>query len=208
MPFSLEQFLNIFKDYNQTVFPLQLFFNILALTSIVVLIKNSNYKNKIINGTLAFLWLWIGVVYHLIFFTVINKAAYFFALIFIIQSIIFLYIGFFKNIFVYEFRKDWLGIISILIIIYGLLIYPILAYLFGHKYPYQPTFGLPCPTTIFTFGILLFAKKPIKWYFILLPLIWALIGSTAALKLNIYEDVGLLISGILGYFFVLRNSKS
>ena len=67
----------------------------------------------------------------------------------------------------------------------------------GHTYPENPTFGLPCPTTIFTFGILLWAKDKIPMYIIGIPLIWAVIGFTAALNLGIKEDTGLLVAAIL-----------
>jgi hypothetical protein len=60
-------------------------------------------------------------------------------------------------------------------------------------------FGVaPCPTTIFTFGVLLMTVRPLPWWFVALPLIWAAIGSTAAVMLAVPEDLGLLVSGVFG----------
>src|SRR6478735_636787 len=49
--------------------------------------------------------------------------------------------------------------------------------------PAVPTFGLPCPTTIFTIGVLLFAKAPVPRSAFIVPVLWALVGSTAAFTL-------------------------
>jgi len=78
------------------------------------------------------------------------------------------------------------------------VIYPVLGYFLGHVYPNSPTFGAPCPSTIFTFGLLLWTTTRIRWYLLVIPCLWALVGSSAALTLGIYEDTGLLISAILG----------
>lgn len=205
MPFTVEQFLNVFQSYNTAVFPLQIFFNLLALLAIYLLIRTSRLSNQIISGILSFFWLWIGVVYHIIFFTSINKAAYVFGAIFIIQSGIFLYFGVIRQYFDFKLKK---GCVPWIFIFYSLIIYPILGYAFGHGYPKQPTFGLPCPTTIFTFGILLFNTSKIKWYIIILPLLWSLLGVSAAIQLGIFEDLGLLIAGVLGFtLLVFFNSQ-
>ena len=83
-------------------------------------------------------------------------------------------------------------------LLYGLVIYPVLGYFLGHRYPASPTFGAPCPTTIFTFGLLLWATSRVNWFYYMLPLIWSLIGFTAALNLGVREDIGLLVAGIAG----------
>ncbi|HKB86940.1 MAG TPA: DUF6064 family protein, partial [Ignavibacteriaceae bacterium] len=64
----------------------------------------------------------------------------------------------------------------------------------------------PCPTTIFTFGILLWTTKKIPGYVLIIPLIWAALGISAALQLGIKEDLGLFAAGILsaGLIFTSR----
>jgi hypothetical protein len=81
----------------------------------------------------------------------------------------------------------------------ALIVYPILGALTGHAYPRAPLFGVaPCPTAIFTFGILLWARNRVGIYLLIIPFLWSLVGFTAALKLGIREDFGLLIAGLLG----------
>ena len=40
----------------------------------------------------------------------------------------------------------------------ALVAYPVLSAMLGREFPEMPTFGLPCPTTIFTLGLLAFLK--------------------------------------------------
>jgi hypothetical protein len=69
-----------------------------------------------------------------------------------------------------------------------------------------PTFGVPCPTTIFTAGMLMLAS-PASWRLSIVPVIWSLIGGSAAFLLGVRADYGLPIAGIaLAIFSAQRNS--
>lgn len=207
-PFTVEQFLEVFRNYNNTVFPMQIVFYLSSFVAIYLSFKPASKSDKTISGVLAFLWIWMGVVYHLIFFTTINKAAYLFGAIFILQGILFLTLGVLKNALSFGFRSDTYGIMGIVLILFALIVYPVLAYSFGHIYPNSPTFGLPCPTTIFTFGLLLLSDKKCPVAILIIPFIWSLIGFTAAFNFGILEDTGLLISGLLTLLMLLiRNRK-
>ena len=208
MPFTIEEFFKVFKDYNISVFPIQIFLNILALAIIILAIIKKMHSDKLISISLGFLWIWVGVVYHLIFFSRINPAANIFALIFVLQGIIFIYLGAIKERLSFGFRKDWIGIVGLILIIYSLIIYPILGYFFGHIYPNSPTFGLPCPTTIFTFGILIWSVKKVPIIIFIIPLLWSIIGSTAAINFNVYEDFGLIILGLLGLVCIMISNRN
>ncbi|MDT3740238.1 MAG: DUF6064 family protein [Candidatus Kapabacteria bacterium] len=198
LPFTIEQFLNIFKIYNDSIFPAQIFAYVLGVICIILIFRTSNKSSRIILVVLGLYWLWMGVVYHLLNFTQINNAAYIFGAIFIIQGLIFLYIVVFKNELTFKFDKSLNSITGIVLIIYAMFIYPLIGMWLGHSYPNSPVFGVaPCPTTIFTFGILLQVKNRLNIWIYIIPLIWSVIGFFAAIKLGITEDVGLLISGLI-----------
>jgi hypothetical protein len=58
-------------------------------------------------------------------------------------------------------------------------------------------FGVaPCPTTIFTIGILLLARGRWVVWLSIIPLLWSAIGLAAALQLGIPQDFGLPVAGI------------
>lgn len=207
-PFTAEQFSETFRIYNQAVWPMQIVLYLLSFTAVYFAFKPTPKSGKMISGLLAFFWLWMGVVYHLIYFTTINKAAYLFGAVFIFQAMLFLAFGVFQNKLSFAFRSDGYGITGIILIVFALIIYPVLGYSFGHGYPYSPTFGLPCPTTIFTFGLLLLCEKRCPLGILVIPFVWSIIGFTAAFNFGIVEDTGLLVSGVLTFIMVIvRNKK-
>ncbi len=208
LPFSTEQFLHVFETYNQSVWPLQIFFNLFAILCIYFAFRNSKHSGKIISSILVFFWLWMGIVYHITFFSQINKAAYIFGILFILQSLLIIFYGFIKNKLDFAFERSIYSYTGLILIIFALVIYPLLGFLFGHVYPGSPTFGLPCPTTIFTFGILLFLKGKIPIQILIIPVIWSLIGFTAALQLGIYEDTGLLVSGLVTVLLTIKKNQA
>ncbi len=208
LPFTPDQFLKVLEDYNLSVWPMQIICNLLALVIIILAIKKTKTSASIISLILAFFWIWMGIMYHYAFFTSINKAAYLFGSLFVLQGILFIYFHFFKQGLSFRFSNDLYGLTGSVLMVYALIIYPVLGYFFGHVYPSSPTFGLPCPTTIFTFGILLWCKKKIPAILLLIPLIWSVIGFSASYFLGILEDVGLIVSALLFLFLVLiKNHK-
>jgi hypothetical protein len=208
VPFSYEQFIQVFKNYNTAVFPMQIIFCVMAAVAVYFSLKRNHLAGKIISGILSFFWLWMGVVYHLIFFIAINKAAYFFGGLFILESIFFLVYGVLKDKLVFRLQQPGYGMIAIILIAYALLIYPLIGFALGRVYPYNPTFGLPCPTVIFTFGMLLIMEKKFPWIIIVIPLLWSLIGFFAAIFLAVKEDIGLLIAGVSTALLLVVKSRT
>lgn len=208
LPFTIEQFLAVFKNYNQQVFPMQVLFYLISFFVIYLTIKPNSKSNKIISIILAFLWMWMGFVYHIIFFTAINKAAYLFGVVFIIQGVLFLILGIFQNTLSFRYHFDKFGIIGMSLILFALIIYPILGYFLDHIYPSSPTFGLPCPTTIFTFGILLMNVKKCPLTILVIPFCWSVIGFMAAFQFGILEDMGLLVASLVTTsLLIYRNNR-
>jgi hypothetical protein len=207
IPFTTEDFLRVIRSYNESVFPAQVIFNLLAILVIYLIFSKIKYKNKYISSALSFFFLWIGIIYQLMFFTEINKAAYLFGVLFIIQGILFFIYGVYLDKLEFSFKNNYLNYTGIFFILYAMLIYPLLGSVLGHSYPNSPTFGLPCPTVIFTFGVLLFIKNKISIFVLIIPVLWSLIGFNAAIYFTIYEDMGLLIAGIAGLGLLLFNNR-
>ena len=208
LPFTVEQFVDLFRQYNIAVWPMQIVLISLALFTIYFSFWRKSYSDKIVVITLAFFWLWMGIVYHLVYFSMINKAAIVFGTLFIIQPFVFLFIGVIKKKLSFEFKTDEYGIAGMILIVFSLLIYPLIGYWSGHIYPSSPTFGLPCPTTIFTFGILLFSASRIPFWVVIIPFLWSVIGFSAAFSLGIKEDTGLLMAGLLSTGMILYRNRS
>lgn len=203
IPFTIEEFLNVFRTYNESLWPIQIALYSIALIAFVLVFSKSKYSSRIVSLILALLWTWMGVVYHIIYFAAINKAAYVFGGVFLLQASIFLYFGVFKQSIQLEFKLKATGVIALILIAYSLILYPLIGRALGHVYPQAPTFGVPCPTTIFTFGILLYSVHRIPWYIVIIPLLWSIVGFSAAMNLGIQEDYGLVIAGLLSTAILL-----
>lgn len=208
VPFTVQQFLQVFKEYNLAVWPMQIVFYVLSIAIVYLAMRQSKKLDAIINVILAFLWIWMGIIYHFGFFSTINKAAWFFGSFCVLQGFIFLYYGVLKSKLTFAYNRDVFGISCLIMIVYALVIYPVIGYFAGHAYPYAPTLGLPCPTTIFTLGMLLLASCRVPVWVMVIPLLWSVVGTSAAFNFGIREDAGLLISGIMAAaLIVYRNRK-
>jgi Family of unknown function (DUF6064) len=206
IPFTTEQFFQVFEKYNQAIYPIQFVLILVAVVAIVLATSRKPSRNKIISGLLGGLWLWAGIVYHLIFFTAISPPAYLFGTLFIFQGLLFLYEGVAKNRLSFHASRRFDSILGAVFITYALVMYPLIGYALGRIFPSSQTFGVPCPTTIFTFGLLLWADRKISLSLLIIPVLWSIVGTSAAISFGVKEDFGLLVAGTLGTAFIIRRN--
>lgn len=205
LPFTAEQFLANFGRYNETVWPLQLVLVALALAGLAGLFAGGLRGRRLTFAVLGFLWLWMALVYHAAFLSAINPAAWLFAALFAAGGVAF---GWAVRAAAPAARpsRGPRAAAGWLLVAYALGGYPAVAYLAGQRYPEVPTFGLPCPTTIFTLGVLLLVASPPRRLFVA-PLLWSVIGTIAALRLGISEDYGLTAAGVIALGFALPHRR-
>lgn len=206
LPFTSADFFRIFREYNLTVYPIQLILIGLSLLAIYSVARRWKSAGKIVPGILSLLWIWMGIAYHWGYFSRINKAAFLFGGLFVIQGLLFLYIGLKKKP-VFAMAGGMRTAAALILLLFSLIIYPLWGHFAGHKYPDSPTFGLPCPTTIFTFGMLLLATDRLLFFLFVIPLIWSLIGFSAAFSLGVYEDSGLVVSAAVFTLLMVFGKK-
>lgn len=205
LPFSREQFIAIFADYNAGVWPAQVVAYLLGLCIVVLLVRSFRDGGRILGASLAVMWIWTGIVYHGLYFSTINKAALGFAAFFVLQGIALVWAGATRRLDASHGRgrAAWLGWG---LVIYALAVYPVIGMAFGHRYPEMPMFGItPCPVTIFSFGVLLLVRPGVPWWVLVIPLVWSLIGGSAAFLLQVPQDWLLLLSGVIAVPMLLHR---
>ncbi|MGD8641458.1 MAG: DUF6064 family protein [Gammaproteobacteria bacterium] len=208
IPFTQSDFLGVFGSYNNAIQPAQIISYLLGIVAVAVAIRGSNRAGTLVLSILAVFWAWTGLVYHIGFFSAINGAAYIFGGLFILQSLLLVYAAFRIPPLVFQPGSSATTIVGTVFIVYSLMVYPVLNMLFGHHYPQMPVFGVtPCPMTIFTFGMLLWSTTQIPYYLIVIPTAWSFIGLSAAINLQIYEDFGLIVAGVLGALLIVINNR-
>jgi hypothetical protein len=140
----------------------------------------------------------MAIGYHWTYFSAINDAAYVFGALFALAGLVFLVEGVIRgrmNFAIIPGLRAWLAIV---LVAYSFVVYPLVGLLVTHPYPETPLFGAaPCPTTIFTLGLLLLVRHPRPWVPALIPLLWSVIGGSAAFLLDVPQDLGLLAAAIL-----------
>ncbi|MDH3195550.1 MAG: DUF6064 family protein, partial [Hyphomicrobiales bacterium] len=89
---------------------------------------------------------------------------------------------------------------------FAALLYPLWGWLAGHAWPQTPMFGVaPCPTTIFTVGVLLLGPWHAVRWLLVVPALWTVIGGSAAILLNVPQDFGLIATLIVLMSFTVGH---
>jgi hypothetical protein len=205
LPFTRDQFLEVFAAYNGAIWPAQVVAYLLAAIAVALLFRPGRSTDRIVAAVLAAMWLWTGVAYHGLFFARINQAAILFAALFVAEGILLLHAGFTGRLR-FGFARGWAASIGIAFILYAAVLYPLIGTALGHAWRELPMFGVtPCPVTIFTFGMLLLTKAPVPRRLLVIPFLWSLVGGSAAILLDVPQDWLLLASGFVAVPLILRR---
>lgn len=208
VPFTVDEFLAAVQHYNLAVWPAQGIAYALGVLMIGLAIRPAPWAGRVIGAILSLLWLWVGIVYFLLNCQSMTSGSFWFGLAFVAQGVLTAIFITIRREFGFRFKADGYGITGALFILYAMLAYPVLGPLFGHNYPAVPVFGVsPDTLTIFTFGLWLWADVPVPRYLLMLPFVWAMIGSVIALAMGLPEDGGLFIAGLIGSLMVLRRER-
>lgn len=195
LPFSAEEFFDLFARYNSAVWPAQVGLLALGVVALVTAAPGRLHSDRVVAAVLALLWVWMAVAYHWLHFATINPVARLFALLFAAQAVLLAWEGVVSRRLEFAPARDLRTVAAAALVLYALVIYPLIGAALGHRYPATPTFGAPCPTTVFTIGLLLVAGSA-RYRVVVIPTIWAAIGSSAAFSLGVLEDLGLLVAGV------------
>lgn len=194
MPFTETQFLDLFGEFNATVWPVLVVLWLISLAVAVQLVRG-RARSDVVWTCGALHWAWSGLAYHALFFTRINRAAWLFAALFVAQAVGFALLAIERGPRTFVWTRSPRHIAASMLLGYALL-YPLLVVLAGHAWPRAPAFGVPCPTTLFTAGLLLAATPPVRWWLLVVPVLWSAIGGSAAVLFGVTPDVMLFVAGI------------
>lgn len=204
LPFTKEQFFDLFVAYNEALWPAVVALWIASTVIIAVRLSARHQHDRWVGALLVGHWAWSALAYHLAFFTRINPAAWLFAALFLIQAVLFFRVGVVQRRLSFAPWGNAWAPFGWGLIVYSLA-YPAINAIDHLSLLRIPTFGLPCPTTIFTAGVLMLATTRC-WSLSVVPVIWSAIGGSAAFLLGVYADVALPIAGIALAIFSVRRT--
>jgi hypothetical protein len=198
LPFSRAEFLQVFAAYNVAIWPMQFVAAGLGLFAVMLLFWRPKWADGAIAAVLCTFWLAMAIGYHWTYFSAINRAAYVFGALFALAAVVFLVEGVIRGRMIFAIIPGLRAWLASVLIVYSFVVYPLVSLLGTHPYPETPLLGVaPCPTTIFTLGLLLLVRHPKPWLPALIPLLWSVIGGSAAFLLDVPQDFGLIAAAIL-----------
>jgi hypothetical protein len=195
LPFTPEQFFEIFAEYNRQFWLVVVFWWLATVGVLVLVWRRPGQHSTFLSYFLGALWLWNAAAYHTYLFTRINPAAWLFSALFAVQGVAFVWVGARRGVS-YLTDSGARQMIGLVLVAYSLA-YPFLTMVIGHTYPAVPTFGLPCPTVILTIGLLLTVSGGIPLSLAVIPIAWGFVGGSAAVLLTVFTDYVLFAAGLL-----------
>lgn len=201
-----EQLLDAFAAYNALIWPMQIVAYVLGIAGLALAIRKNKLSSRLIPAILAFLWLWVALLFWFPSGEQGFVLGYLFAGVYLIQGLLFL-VQAFRPKLAFEYRSNlpsWAGIFFVL---YALVGYPLISPVVGHVYPQAPPFGLtPCPLVAFTFGLLLLTAQKVPKALLLIPLFYAFSGFLWV-SIGMVEDTGMVLSGLVGIWLIWKRDS-
>ena len=208
LPFTADAFFEVFARYNAAAWPAVVALWVAAAGALVAVVRAPDKRSsRLASAVLAVLWLWGGVAYHATYFTTINPAAWGFAALFVGEFGLLAWYGLVQRRLAFGTATGVARGLGLGLAFYALS-YPALNILTGHAYPASPTFGVPCPTAIFTVGLFLTTANRQPIAVVVVPVLWGLVGGSAALVLGVVTDYVLLASSVLLVVDTVRKTPA
>jgi hypothetical protein len=214
-----EDFFTTVQVYNETVVLVTVLTSVLGLVAIYLTSRSSRGASRMVSFILGFLWLWSGIVFHILYYGPIDVELlgmtipglwYLSGVLFVAQGLLFIGYGVVRSAL--AFSVEGLSPCSVagaLFVVYALVLYPVIGVLTGFPYPQYPLFGsFPCPVAIFTWGLLLWTNRRVPLPVAIIPLVWSVMGVLPVLLLGVYADVGLILAGVIGFPLLLLHNRN
>ena len=193
LPFTREQFFDLFVAYNEALWPAAMALWIASVVVVAMRLTARHPHDRWVSALLVGHWAWSALAYHVAFFTRINPAAWLFAALFLGQAVLLFRVGVMQRRLSFAPWDSAWAPLAWGLIAYSLA-YPAINALDHRSLLRIPTFGLPCPTTIFTAGVLMLATPRLRGLSTV-PVVWSAIGGSAAFLLGVRADMALPIAG-------------
>ncbi len=179
--FSARTYYRLMELYNAAIWPGQLIAVAAGLMLLACAWQGGVRRTRIVAVILAACWLWVASAFHGARYASINSAADYFAIGFVIQSVLLLWQGWTQGRLSLQPPRTLIDWIGPGLCGFAVLLYPLIALASGRPWQQMEWFGvMPDPTALATLGILLWSSR-VCWLLLPLPLLWcAISGATLA----------------------------
>ncbi|HWR75823.1 MAG TPA: DUF6064 family protein [Thiobacillus sp.] len=176
--FSAQTYYRLFERYNLDLWPLQILALVLGAAVLVLWWRDGDRAGRAIAVILAVCWLWVAWGFHWQRYASINLAGSYFALAFVVQALLLLWLGVVRGRLTPVPATRLQQRAGLVLFLFALLIFPLMGPLLGRSWTQAEVFGMaPDPTALATLGILLFAGARPVWGLFPIPVAWCLISG-------------------------------
>jgi len=176
--FSPQTYYRLFELYNADLWPAHLLALVLGSSPLLLFFRHSDRARPWIVALLASGWVSVAWLYFWTRYASIHLAAGYFALAFVIESLLLLGMGWSHGSFIPARAARWRQRTGLGIFLFALGLYPVLGMALGRNWTQAEVIGLaPDPTALATLGILLLTGTRPFWVLAPIPVLWCLISG-------------------------------
>lgn len=176
--FSARVYYRLFELHNQALWPAQILMLVLGLAILWLMLRPMRNGNRFVFAALGALWIWIAWSFFLERYGTINWASVYIAPLFALQGLAMIWFGAVRGRLAFAETPRSPELISSALFTFALVVYPLLAPLFGRSWTGAEIFGIaPDPTAAATLAVLANVRQTQIWLMVV-PMLWcALTGE-------------------------------
>jgi len=209
----LEHLLEQIGQYNQMFFPFSLILpSALALMAILLVLFRFTRPNArsgcLMNLFLALLYAIAGFeTFYPTFLGEVTVEYIIGAVIMWVFSLLFVWDAFQRKTAYRLSPRTDLKVLSLLLMSYGIFVYPLVEWMLGFTWPKMVFFGAECPSTIFTIGLLIGSIPRVNKIIYVALSIGAVISGGTFSMLGATFDIAYFASGVCGLLMLIKYRK-
>jgi hypothetical protein len=176
--FSPQTYYRLFERYNADLWPAHLLALALGASPLILFYRHSDRARPWIVASMAAGWVSVAWFYFWTRYASIHLAAPYFALAFVIESLLLAWLGWSHGRFILARASRWRQRTGLGIFLIALVVYPMLGLVMGRNWAQAEVIGLaPDPTALATLGVLLLTGPRTFWVLAPIPILWCLISG-------------------------------
>lgn len=188
--FSPRTWYRLLERHNEAVWPMPVFTLGLGLALMIGSRFRGRrerwirWEGRLVPAVLAALWAWVAWAFLWRRYAVINWAASYAAGLFAVEALLLVWIGVVRGGWSVGGNGTVRGALGGALFAASLVLYPVLAPLFGRPWQQAEVFGIaPDPTAMATMGLLLRDGRP-RWPLLAVPIAWCAFSSLTLLAMG------------------------
>ena len=195
--FSKATYFRLFELHNLALWPAQWLALAAGIALLLCLLRGGDRAGRLAAALLALAWLGVAWGYFAERYATINTAAPYYAIGFVLQAVLLLWLASRRSAPRLTTPAGTLGKLAFAIALLALLAFPLLAPLGERPWTQAELFGLaPDPTVAVTFGVLLLWRA--SWLLWIVPLAWCAITGATLMELRSSQAWVLPLTGLAG----------